>query len=170
MTPKKKLPTSKKGGDSARVPAERRPVGRPSEYNVEIAAKICAQLSEGMTLRKVCMADDMPSRVTVFSWIEKHPEFLNQYIRAREYQVEYWLDETIDISDESSSDLMADEYGNLKTDHEVVKRSQIRIQARQWSIVKMAPKKYGDKVQQEVTGKDGEALVQPVINLSIEKK
>src|SRR5258708_21712114 len=40
------------------------------------------------------------------------------------------------------------------------------VDARKWLMSKMAPKKYGDKITQEVTGKDGAALV-PVLNVTI---
>src|SRR5688572_9232829 len=48
-----------------------------------------------------------------------------------------------------------DENGNERTDNEVVARSRLRVDARKWLAGKMAPKKYGDKLMAEHTGKDG---------------
>jgi len=38
---------------------------------------------------------------------------------------------------------------------EAARRSQIRIDARKWILSKLAPKRFGDKVQTEITGANG---------------
>ena len=57
--------------------------GRPSEYTREIAEEFCNRLSEGLSMRTVCKADDMPSGVTIFKWLRDYPEFLKQYEQAK---------------------------------------------------------------------------------------
>jgi hypothetical protein len=39
--------------------------------------------------------------------------------------------------------------------HEAINRSRLRVDTRKWLIARMAPKKYGDRVTNEVVGKDG---------------
>ena len=51
---------------------------------------------------------------------------------------------------------------------DVVQRDRLRIDTRKWLLSKALPKIYGDKITQEVTGKDGSALV-PVLNVTIGK-
>jgi hypothetical protein len=41
---------------------------------------------------------------------------------------------------------------------EAIERARIRIDARKWTMSKIAPKKYGEKITQEQTGPNGEAI------------
>jgi hypothetical protein len=105
----------------------------------------------------------MPSKWTVLEWLAKDDEFAAQYTRARELQAELYLDEIIAISDDSVLDTEIDpETGAERTNHEVVARAKLRVDTRKWAMSKMAPKKYGDKIQNEHTGKDGGPIEQAV--------
>lgn len=123
-----------------------KPVGRPSMFTQDIANQICAGLMEGKSLRRVCLADNMPSRTTVFEWLAANKEFADQYTRAREVQADVYAEDTIDIADDGSNDTYLDEDGNPRTDHDVIARSRLRVDARRWYAGKIRPKKYGDKV------------------------
>lgn len=109
-------------------------------------------LAEGKSLVSICQLDSMPSTVTVYSWLQKHEEFLNIYTRAREDQADTLADQIIDIADDGKGDVKLDKEGNEKTDAENVQRSRLRVEARKWVAAKLKPKKYGDKVQTEISG------------------
>lgn len=137
---------------------ETNPVGRPSDYTQELADKICAKLAQGESLRTVCKEEEMPSVVTVFSWMRKHEEFLNQYTRAKEESADALSDEMLDIADDGSNDWMEVHKGGYTAtlvDQEAVQRSKLRVETRKWIASKLKPKKYGDKV--DVTS-DGKAI------------
>ena len=51
---------------------------------------------------------------------------------------------------------------------DAVDRTRLQIDARKWYASKLAPKKYGDKVQQEVSGPDG-APIQAAITVQFVK-
>jgi hypothetical protein len=133
--------------------------GRPSDYSQQIASTICLRLAEGASLREICTVDDMPAQSTVYLWLQKHSEFSEQYARAREAQAEHWAEEILEIADDGSNDSYKDDNGNVRTDQEVVARSRLRVDSRKWLMSKLAPKKYGDKVELGHTGKDGGPLV-----------
>ena len=80
-------------------------------------------------------------------------------------QADYYAEEIIEISDDSSGDELTDEDGKTRINSEFVNRSRLRVDTRKWLMARMAPKKYGDKITQEVTGADGTPLV-PIINLT----
>ena len=84
--------------------------------------------------------------------------FASQYARAREDQAEFYLDEIIAISDESAQDKIANEDGTERTDSEAIQRSKLKVDTRKWVMSKLAPKKYGDKIQQEIVGANGGAI------------
>lgn len=133
------------------------PVGRPSEYTKEIGDRICAELGFGNSLRTVCGAEDLPSFQTVFSWLRKYPDFLEQYTRACHERSEAMAEDILDISDDGTNDWMEVGRGDNKrtvVDNEAVQRSKLRVDTRKWLMSKMIPKKYGDKIDMTTNGKD----------------
>lgn len=133
-------------------------MARPSLYTEELADKICHQIATSSKgLHSICKADDMPSTVTVYSWLkdENHKEFLNKYVRAREDQADFLADEILQIADDSSKDTIEHEkFGEIEN-KEWVNRSKLRVDARKWVASKLKPKKYGDKMDLTT---DGEKL------------
>lgn len=113
--------------------------GPPSEFTQETADAICEGLIEGESLRTICARPEMPSKSTVMVWLVRFPEFAAQYAEARTAQAEAIFDEMLEIADEGEPN--ADMNG----------RDRLRIDARKWVLGKLAPKKYGDKL--ELSGK-----------------
>jgi hypothetical protein len=131
--------------------------GRPTKYSEELGNKLCSELALGQSLRTVCKSDDMPCVATVFNWFKLHEEFLEQYTRAKEESADALTDEMLDIADDASNDWMEkldkeeQPMGyQLNGDH--VQRSRLRIETRKWLASKLKPKKYGEKIQQEISG------------------
>jgi hypothetical protein len=56
--------------------------GRPTTYTLELSAAICERVLT-RSLRSVCLDEDMPAEGTVYGWLAKHPEFFEEYARAR---------------------------------------------------------------------------------------
>lgn len=131
-------------------------MARPTDYNEDIADKICERLADGESLRQICADDAMPSRSAVFKWLGKHPEFADQYARAREEQAETLADEIVGIADETEVRAQGED-GEvvLSLDPTAIARNRLRVDARKWVAAKLKPKKYGDKVQTELTGANG---------------
>jgi hypothetical protein len=134
-------------------------MGRPEIYTEELALKVCEEIaSTSKSLRTICAQEGMPSVRTVLYWLRDKEEFLRQYTRAKEEQADLLVEEMIDISDDGSNDLMTITKGDESYEvenKEVVNRSKLRVETRKWIASKLKPKKYGDKVQNELTGKDG---------------
>ena len=124
-------------------------------FSQEIADHICNELVEGRSLRAILKDEGMPASSTVFKYLSLNPEFAEQYARARIAQADTLADEILEIADDSTADTFMTEDGVEKTDHEVVARSRLRVDARKWLAAKMAPKKYGDKVETTLQGPDG---------------
>ena len=117
--------------------------GRPSTYTEEMANRICDKLTEGISLRKLCMQDDFPTASTVYVWLDRNPEFAERYARAREAATEDMLEEIFEIADNPEID---------------VQDKRVRIDTRKWAMGKLKPKKYGDKQTVDVGNKEGETL------------
>ena len=123
-------------------------VGRPSDYCEEVIQEICLRLSFGEGLVKICKDEHLPARQTVISWLFKHKEFADRYAQAREAQADFLLEELLDIADDTQGDTYTDAKGNVRVDHENINRSRLRVDTRKWVITKLAPKKYGDRVEE----------------------
>lgn len=126
-------------------------IGRPTEYNTDVADSICARIADGESLRSICRCSDMPSMSMVMRWLGVHQYFREQYARAREEQADKIFDELLEIADDGRNDWIEKEQGSV-VDHEHVSRSKLRIDTRKWMLARMAPKKYGDATNIKLSG------------------
>lgn len=137
------------------------PGGRPTEYNDEIAGLVCQGLAEGKSLRKVCEAEEMPDKATVFRWLTKHKEFCDQYEKAKIESAECKREDVEELGDEAIEAIHTVEdpkrAGALATAYKL-KADNIK-----WIMARMKPKKYGDKL--DVTS-DGKVLPTPIISVN----
>lgn len=120
-----------------------------------IRSAICEQLADGKSLREICRQDGMPAASTVFVDLSKDSAFAEQYARAKQAGIEAMADEITDIADNAHNDWMernGDDAAGWVLNGEAVRRSQLRIDARKWLLSKLAPKKYGDKIEHEHKG------------------
>lgn len=138
--------------------------GRPSDYTQDTADKICQRLAAGESLRAICREEEMPSQSMVFRWLAANEPFREQYARARDAQADFYAEEIIEISDDGTNDWMerrseAEKGAGVNTgwvlNGEHVQRSRLRVDARKWFASKVAPKKYGDKLDTTLSGPDG---------------
>ncbi len=125
------------------------PAGRPSKFTPAIVDAICTRIAEGESLSRICTDAEMPAKRTVMDWLDdsKNSDFRTKYARAREAQADFYAAEIIDISDDSERDTYTDEDGNVRTNQEVVARSRLRVDSRKWYASKLAPKKYGERLE-----------------------
>lgn len=100
--------------------------------NPAVVERLCDHLASGLSMQKACAEEGMPSKSVVYQRMAADEEFRTRIARAREAQQEAIIDETVEMADTATAD-----------DWQVVK---LRIWARQWRASKLAPKKYGDKL------------------------
>jgi len=135
----------------------RHPGGRPTDYTQELADTMCAELSQGRSLRSVCQDDGMPSGKTFFSWLRTYPEFLKQYEAAKQESADAMAEDTLFIAD---TPLEGEEITIKPDGSKEVKKSdmlghrRLQVDTRKWLMSKMKPKKYGDKLDMTTNGKD----------------
>jgi hypothetical protein len=99
-------------------------------YSPELADRVCELIIEGFSLRAICEKADMPSRRSMFYWLQNNPEFRERYEIARLMQVEYWAHEIIEIADDASGDFVINERGERIVEHENINRARLKIDAR----------------------------------------
>lgn len=138
-------------------------MGRPSKFNQPVADEINRRLAKGESLRSICNGSDMPHLSTVMRWLADpdRADFREQYAHAREVQADTLFDECLDIADDASGDTKVTEGGGEVCNTEFVQRAKLRIETRKWMVGKLAPKKYGDKI--DLTSSDGSMSPKPTI-------
>jgi hypothetical protein len=95
---------------------------------------------------------------TVNAWLSS----CEDYARAREVRAEKIFDEMLAIADtevETTKTIINDDSISIvKEDH--IQHRKLQIDTRKWILGRMAPKKYGDKLDLTT---DGEKITQPTI-------
>lgn len=131
--------------------------GRPSDYTEEMGDEICARIAEGQSLRKICEADDMPSRSSVLRWLHAQPEFEAKCARARTLQADVMDDLVLETAEDCTA-------ANFQA-------SRVKIAAYQWRASRLNPKRFGDRTQLAATDVDGEpAQFAPIMFVPVEAK
>lgn len=137
--------------------------GRPTDYTLELSDEICSRIAQGESMRSVTRDYAMPAMTTMFRWLREKEEFRKQYEIAKEESAESWADEIVDIADNEASQPLVEDgkpvivNGKpvMVTDSSTVAHARLRIDSRKWIASKLKSKKYGDKVQQEITPGEG---------------
>jgi len=127
------------------MPKTKNKPGRPTGYTPELANEICDSIaSSSKGTKKLCKENQhWPCQDTLFTWLKKHTEFSEQYAQAKRCQIEVFIDEILDIADDSSQDEVINEQGSIVCNSEFIARSRLRIDTRKWLAAKLVPKIYG---------------------------
>ena len=142
---------------------ERNPRGRPEAYTDEMADEVIARMHAGEALRFIVKDEHMPARSTIYEWIKRNTgNFSDRYADAVRVRADTIFDETLEIADDATNDYMTsvDDINGAayKINGENIQRSRLRVDTRKWYLSKLVPKMYGEKITQELTGKDGGAI------------
>lgn len=135
------------------------PTGRPSLLDDEVLVnEILDRLADGEGLWKICQDPRMPSRGTILRWAADDSQgFRDKYARAMNIGMDSQVDDAERIARDGSNDWMETEDGAV-LNHEHIQRSRLIVDTIKWKASKIAPKKYGDRIAQEVSGPDGGAI------------
>lgn len=118
---------------SEEVTKQTKKTGRPTIFTQEIADEICERLAHGETLRKMILDDHMPASSAIYRWLESNESFREQYAQARVKQADYYAEMIVDEAFNSHDASIG----------------RLRMDALKWAASKIAPKKYGDKIELE---------------------
>lgn len=100
----------------------------------ELAQSIISEIYDGKTIESLLKKYDTNAKA-FYVFIDKVPLLSQEYARAQIAKAEMVVDQIIDIADN-------DEDAN---------RARVRTDARKWYASKMQPKKYGDRIDLNIT-------------------
>lgn len=106
------------------------------QYSPEVVAELLERIADGLSLRRVCAMEGMPSTESWRRWMREHEDLRGQYARARADRASARADEIIDIADDR--DLPVED-------------RKVMIDARKWEASKLDRANYGDRQAVEHT-------------------
>lgn len=95
----------------------------------------------GLSLRKSCLAAGIGAS-TFLDWVKQDIALSEHYTRARDAMLDKLADETMEIAD-----MEIVPTGDGKLDSAMVQKQRLQIDTRKWLLSKLAPKRYGDKLE-----------------------
>jgi len=135
--------------------------GRPSIFQPEVVEEILMRMIEGESLRSICRLTHMPAITTVMRWIsegglESSPDdkrmFREQYALARELQTEVLFEEALDEARSSLISVAAEDEESRRTSA-YVQAHKLIVDTIKWRCGKQLPKKYGELLKLDHSGK-----------------
>lgn len=112
--------------------------------NPLLAPLILEEMGKGVSLRQACQVHEVPIG-TFFYWLDQDKELLEHYTQARARLLDVKAEELEEIGERAASAETAVEVAGLR----------LLSDNRKWLLSKLAPKKYGDKIQTEHSGSIG---------------
>lgn len=113
-------------------------------YTPELGAKFCAAMASTTDcIATICKRKGMPSKATVFRWRANIPEFAAMYEAAKVEQLYGGIEECTEIADKAP------------LTPEGLQKAKLRIDTRIKVAQRLKPKEFGDKVDLNHGGQDG---------------
>ncbi|HEX8415238.1 MAG TPA: hypothetical protein VF637_15350 [Sphingomicrobium sp.] len=100
----------------------------------DMVEELLLRTERGEPLTRICTDSNMPSRASVYSWIESDEQFAGRFRAARARGVHALAEECLTIADEPTNDPVQ------------VANKRVRIDTRLRLAGKWLPKEYGDKL------------------------
>lgn len=114
---------------------------RTKEQKLKLVHSILIKIENGMSVRKACAEFNVSHR-TFLDFISADEELSTHYARAKLEGIEKLAEELLEISDTSPR---INAFGNV--DSGDVNARRLQIDTRKWLLSKLAPKKYGDRLE-----------------------
>jgi hypothetical protein len=111
---------------------------------------ICDRMVNGDGLLKILRDEGMPSRTTVYRWLQNNPDFAKRFTRAREALMDFYAEQILTIAFDESGDVILDQVGDKTkavANHAKVQRDKLKVNTLQWVASRLFPKRYGDKME-----------------------
>lgn len=114
---------------------------RTQEERISLAKKVFEEMRGGLSALKACDKVGV-NQSTLTAWLNEDDELAKEYARAREELIERIAQEVLDLSD---ADVGITPDG--KKDWAAIQKHKLQVDSRKWLLSKLAPKKYGDKLE-----------------------
>jgi hypothetical protein len=111
----------------------------------ELAELVPEFMAEGVSMRQACIKAGLTAQ-TFLRAVDDSPALAERYAQARGALLDAMVDQILTLADSPVPTL-----DNGATDPGMVRQRQLQIDARRWILSKLAPNKYGDRLDVSVT-------------------
>lgn len=118
--------------------------GRPTVADLDdpaLVEELCLRLVSGQGIKAICRAKDMPHETTVYRRMFRDEAFASRIAHAREAQQDAMSEQCREIADSATAE-------NWMV-------ARLRVGTRQWTMARLAPKKYGSVQEHRHGGTEG---------------
>jgi hypothetical protein len=129
-----------------------------SDERSKVSQMVLDGMRNGLSAFKACQVAGVPQS-TFSRWCDDDATLAESYARAREDLIERMATEIMDISDQDVG------ITDGKKDWAAVQKHKLQVDSRKWLLSKLAPKKYGDKL--ELSGDNENPLVHKIERLIV---
>lgn len=119
----------------------KKPRATPPERKAELCDAVIDGMQSGLSCFKACHKAGV-NHSTFLMWVGDDAELANKYTRAREELIELMAQDLLEIAD---APVGSTDSGS--TDSGAVQKQKLQIDTRKWLLSKLAPKKYGEKLE-----------------------
>ena len=124
-------------------PIEKRPVGRPSQYDPAYCERIIELGRLGKSIEQIAAQIGVGTK-TMYNWRDEFPEFLRALELAKELELDWW--------ENIAQNMMVENKDGSKLNSAIWSRS----------MAARFPKKYRESTKTEITGENGAPLLQGI--------
>lgn len=132
-----------------------------SPERAKLADAVLANMESGMSCWKACEKAGVKNS-TFLLWVSQDSALAESYGRAREDLIERIAQEVMELSD-----VDVGETPDGRKDWAAVQKHKLQVDTRKWLLSKLAPKKYGEKL--EISGDKESPLVHRIERVVIKK-
>jgi hypothetical protein len=112
-----------------------------SKEREDVAEIVLAGMRAGLSAFKACEKAGVPQS-TFCRWVDDDPALAERYAHARDDLIDRIANEIMELSD---ADVGMTPDG--KRDWAAVQKHRLQVDSRKWLLSKLAPKKYGEKLE-----------------------
>ncbi len=119
-------------------------------WSTEKIEAVMIELATGCTITKACRKIGITEdeQKSLYPLLFHDKGLRKMYDEARKLQAESFVDEIIDISDDTDEDRLE----NGRPNNEVVNRSKLKVDTRKWIMGKMVNRRFGERKHIDLTG------------------
>lgn len=151
-------------GANAKELARQASLKRDVVLTDELFITVCDRLAQGEPLVRICADRTMPSMRQVMWRLYKDEKAKDTYYAAREMGMEALIEEGMAIAfDDSEDNLGVDSKGRYNLNSVKVQRDRLKTDFIKYTAGKMAPKRFGDKTQTEISGDPTKPVIMRVV-------
>lgn len=111
----------------------------------QLAELVPEYMADGMSMRQSCIKAGLTAQ-TFLRAVDDSPALAERYAQARGALLDAMVDQILTLADAPVPTL-----DNGATDPGMVRQRQLQIDARRWVLSKLAPSKYGDRLDVQVS-------------------